>query len=162
MSHVVHVPMEATPSKRSFDIIEIQQIIPHRPPFLLIDKIVETDCATYVEAIKNVSINEWFFEGHFPGAPVMPGVLIVEAMAQAAAIVVLANPAHHGKIPFFMTIDEAKFRKPVLPGDVLQMRIDLLRMRATAGKAKAVATVNGTVVTEAVIAFAIGEPPKKA
>jgi 3-hydroxyacyl-[acyl-carrier-protein] dehydratase len=154
--------MEATPTKRAFDIIEIQQIIPHRPPFLLIDRIIETDCATYVEAVKNVSINEWFFEGHFPGAPVMPGVLIVEAMAQAAAIVVLANPAHRGKIPFFMTIDEAKFRKPVLPGDVLHIRIDLLRMRATAGKAKAVATVNGTVVTEAVIAFAIGEPVKKA
>lgn len=144
------------------DIKQILSILPHRYPFLLVDRITELVPGEGAAGYKNVSINEPFFQGHFPGEPVMPGVLIVEAMAQAAAIVVLANPAHHGKIPFFMTIDEAKFRKPVLPGDVLQMRIDLLRMRATAGKAKAVATVNGTVVTEAVIAFAIGEPPKKA
>jgi 3-hydroxyacyl-[acyl-carrier-protein] dehydratase len=153
--------METTPKKHAYDIRQIQEIIPHRPPFLLIDKIDETDSATYVIATKNVTINEWFFEGHFPGSPVMPGVLIVEAMAQAAAIVVMTNPAHKGKIPYFMTIDQVKFRKPVVPGDQLVLRVNLIRMRSTSGKAEAVATVNGTVVTEAVIAFAIADPPAK-
>ncbi len=151
--------MHTAHEKRTFDICQIQNILPHRPPFLLIDKIDETDCATYVIATKNVTINEWFFAGHFPGSPVMPGVLIVEAMAQAAAIVVLSNPAYKGKIPFFMTIDQVKFRKPVVPGDQLVLRVDMIRMRSTTGKAKAVASVNGTVVSEAVVAFAIADPP---
>jgi len=146
--------------KKTLDINEIQAIIPHRPPFLLLDKVIDTDYQTYVEAVKNVTINEPFFVGHFPGAPIMPGVLILEALAQAAAIVVMSNPSNHGRIPFFMTIDEVKFRKPVVPGDQLVLRIELLRMRSTAGKAKAMATVNGVLVTEAVLAFMIADPPK--
>jgi len=133
------------------DVNDIQKIIPHRPPFLMIDRIVDTDFKTYVVALKNVTVNEPFFAGHFPGAPVMPGVLIVEAMAQAAAIVALAQPSSKGK-----------FRKPVVPGDQLVIRIELLRMRETAGKCSAVAKVGDTVVTEAILAFAIADPPRKA
>lgn len=151
---------EQVERKRTLDINEIQAIIPHRPPFLLLDKVTDTDYATYVEAVKNVTINEPFFVGHFPGAPIMPGVLILEALAQAAAIVVMANPGNKGKIPFFMTIDEVKFRKPVVPGDQLVLRIELLRMRSTTGKAKAMAMVNGVLVTEAVLGFMIADPPQ--
>jgi beta-hydroxyacyl-ACP dehydratase FabZ len=147
-------------AKNTLDVNEIQEIIPHRPPFLMIDRVIETDSETYVIAIKNVTMNEEFFRGHFPGAPIMPGVLIVEAMAQAAAIVVMANPANEGKIPYFMSIDKVKFRKPVVPGDQLQIRIDLIRMRESTGKAQATATVNGQVVTEAILAFVAAPAPQ--
>lgn len=147
-------------NKNTLDVNEIQAIIPHRPPFLMIDRVIETDSETYVIAIKNVTMNEEFFRGHFPGAPIMPGVLIVEAMAQAAAIVVMANPVNKGKIPYFMSIDRVKFRKPVVPGDQLQIRIDLIRMRETTGKAQATATVNGQVVTEAILAFVAAPAPQ--
>ena len=110
--------------KKTLNVTEIQGILPHRPPFLLIDRVIDTDKKTYVVAIKNVTMNEPFFTGHFPGAPIMPGVLIIEAMAQAAAIVVMINPDNRNKIPYFMSIDKVKFRKPVVPGDQLQIRID--------------------------------------
>src|SRR5512137_1103856 len=97
--------MEHLPHTPQLDVNEIQKILPHRPPFLLIDRVTDTDYKTYVEAVKNVTINEPFFAGHFPGSPIMPGVLIVEAMAQAAAIVVMSLSTSVGKIPFFMTID---------------------------------------------------------
>ena len=144
----------------SFDVNQIMDLIPHRPPFLLIDRVIKTDCKTYVEAIKNVTVNEPFFKGHFPGAPIMPGVLIVEATAQAAAILVMGNPSCKGKIPFFMSIDKVKFRKPVVPGDQIHIRIDALRMRESSGKAKAVVKVGDTVVTEAILAFVIADAPK--
>jgi beta-hydroxyacyl-ACP dehydratase FabZ len=146
--------------KRSLDINEIQAILPHRPPFLLIDRVIDTDNKTYVTAIKNVTMNEDFFRGHFPGAPIMPGVLIVEAMAQTAAIVVMLNPDNKGKIPYFMSIDKVKFRKPVVPGDQLTIRIELIRMRESTGKAKATAKVGDQVVTEAILAFVAAIPPK--
>jgi 3-hydroxyacyl-[acyl-carrier-protein] dehydratase len=146
--------------KRSLDINEIQEIIPHRPPFLLIDRVIDTDSKTYVTAIKNVTMNEEFFRGHFPGAPIMPGVLIIEAMAQAAAIVVMANPDNKGKIPYFMSIDKVKFRKPVVPGDQVEIKIELIRMRETTGKAQATATVDGKVVAEAILAFVAAAPPQ--
>ena len=144
----------------SFDINQIMDIIPHRPPFLLIDRIIGTDSKTFVEAIKNVTVNEPFFKGHFPGSPIMPGVLIVEAAAQAAAILVMTAPQCKGKIPFFMSIDKVKFRKPVVPGDQLHIRIDVLRLRETTGRAQAVMTVDGNVVTEAILTFVVAEPPK--
>ncbi len=152
--------MENENIKRTYDVNEIQKVLPHRPPFLLIDKIVDTDNKTYVDAIKNVTINEPFFVGHFPGAPIMPGVLIIEAAAQAAAIVVMENPESKGKIPFFMSIDKVKFRKPVVPGDQLKIRIEILRLRSTSGKASAVVKVNDDVVTEAVLGFIIATPPE--
>ena len=152
--------MENVENKRTLDVNEIQKILPHRPPFLLIDRIVDTDNETYVEAIKNVTINEPFFVGHFPGAPIMPGVLIIEAAAQAAAIVVMSNPESKGKIPFFMSIDKVKFRKPVVPGDQLKFRIDVLRLRSSSGKAAAVVKVNDDIVAEAVLGFAIANAPE--
>ncbi len=152
--------MENVENKRTLDVNEIQKILPHRPPFLLIDRIVDTDNETYVEAIKNVTINEPFFVGHFPGAPIMPGVLIIEAAAQAAAIVVMSNPGSKGKIPFFMSIDKAKFRKPVVPGDQLKFRIDVLRLRSSSGKAAAVVKVNDDIVAEAVLGFVIAPAPE--
>ena len=152
--------MENVKNKNTLDVNEIQKILPHRPPFLLIDRIVDTDNETYVDAIKNVTINEPFFVGHFPGAPIMPGVLIIEAAAQAAAIVVMSNPRSKGKIPFFMSIDKVKFRKPVVPGDQLKFRIDVLRLRATSGKAAAVVKVNDDIVAEAVLGFVIAPAPE--
>ncbi len=151
--------MENVESKKTLDVNEIQKILPHRPPFLLIDRIIDTDNKTFVEAIKNVTINEPFFVGHFPGAPIMPGVLIIEAAAQAAAIVVMENPESKGKIPFFMSIDKVKFRKPVVPGDQLKFRIDVLRLRASSGRASAVVKVNDDVVAEAVLGFVIAPAP---
>ncbi len=144
----------------SYDVNQIMGIIPHRPPFLLIDRITGTDSKTYVDAVKNVTVNEPFFKGHFPGSPIMPGVLIVEAAAQAAAILVMTAPQCKGKIPFFMSIDKVKFRKPVVPGDQLHIRIDVLRLRETSGRAQAVITVDGNVVTEAILTFVVADPPK--
>jgi len=152
--------MENNKPKTSFDVNEIQKILPHRPPFLLIDKIVDTDNKTYVEAIKNVTINEPFFVGHFPGAPIMPGVLIIEAAAQTAAIVVMTNPESKGKIPFFMSIDKVKFRKPVVPGDQLKIRTEIIRLRASSGKAAAIVKVNDNVVAEAILGFVIAPAPE--
>jgi len=144
----------------SYDVNQIMDIIPHRPPFLLIDKIIKTNSTTFVEAIKNVTVNEPFFKGHFPGSPIMPGVLIVEAAAQAAAILVMTAPQCKGKIPFFMSIDKVKFRKPVVPGDQLLIRIDVVRLRKTTGRAQAIITVDGDVVTEALLTFVVADPPK--
>ena len=144
----------------SFDVNQIMDIIPHRPPFLLIDKVTGTDCKTFVEAIKNVTVNEPFFKGHFPMAPIMPGVLIIEAAAQAAAILVMTAPQCKGKIPFFMSIDKVKFRKPVVPGDQIHIRIDVIRLRESTGKAGAVMKVGDKVVAEAILTFVIADPPK--
>ena len=144
----------------SFDVNQIMEILPHRPPFLLIDRVLKTDCKSYVEAIKNVTVNEAFFKGHFPGAPIMPGVLIVEATAQAAAIIVMGHPQSKGKIPFFMSIDKVKFRKPVVPGDQIHIRVDAIRMRESSGKAQAVVKVGDDIVTEAILAFVIADPPE--
>ena len=116
---------EETPAKTlmSADITRIMKLLPHRYPFLLIDKMIDMDGEESGTAIKNVTINEPFFQGHFPGKPVMPGVLLVEAMAQAAGALVLNHlgDEHAGKLVFFMSIDKARFRKPVLPGDVVQI-----------------------------------------
>ena len=147
--------MEENSKVISLNIQDIMAILPHRPPFLLVDRVVATDCDTYVEAVKNVTMNEPFFVGHFPGQPVMPGVLIMESLAQAAAIVVLTNPRFKGLIPYFLTMDKVKFRKPVQPGDQLHLRIDIISMRSTMGKCKAVASVDGQKVAEGELAFAV-------
>ncbi len=132
------------------DVMKLMQLLPHRYPFLLIDKIIEIDGDDSATGIKNVTINEPFFQGHFPGAPVMPGVLIVEAMAQTAgAIVVHAMGDGIGdKGVFFMTVDKCKFRKPVVPGDQLRIEIVKLRARNPVWKYKAVAKVDGKTVAE--------------
>jgi 3-hydroxyacyl-[acyl-carrier-protein] dehydratase len=146
---------EDTPAKTlmSADIARIMKLLPHRYPFLLIDKMIDMDGEESGTAIKNVTINEPFFQGHFPGKPVMPGVLLVEAMAQAAGALVLNHlgDAHAGKLVFFMSIDKARFRKPVLPGDVVHFHVKLSNKRPPVWKYWAEAHVDGKKVAEAEI-----------
>ena len=142
---------------KTLDINMIQKILPHRYPFLLVDRIIEcTD--KRVVGIKNVTINEPFFQGHFPGKPIMPGVLIIEAMAQCGGVGALNIKDNLGKLAYFMSIKEAKFRKPVVPGDQLIMEIDIIKTKLSIMQARGVAKVNGEVVTEAEFMFAFVTP----
>lgn len=134
---------------------EIEAIIPHRYPFLLIDAIEEIDEGQSAVGIKNVTANEWFFEGHFPGRKVMPGVLIVEAMAQVAAVTLMKGMETEGKSPLFGGIEEMRFRRPVVPGDQLRLEFTLTRRRGPVGKGKVRATVDGQLAAEGTISFAL-------
>lgn len=138
------------------DITEIQKVLPHRYPFLLIDKIEELVPGKKAVAIKNVTMNEYFFQGHFPQEPVMPGVLIIEALAQTGAMAVLSLEENKGKIAYFVGIDKAKFRKKVVPGDVLKLEVEVIKVKGPAGVGKAVAKVNDKKVCEAEITFIVG------
>jgi 3-hydroxyacyl-[acyl-carrier-protein] dehydratase len=130
--------------------LDIMKMLPHRYPFLLIDKIVEFESGEKVVGVKNVTINEPFFQGHFPDHPIMPGVLILEAMAQVGGIyAILAKEVGENQVPYFVGIDKAKFRKPVLPGDVLHLSLELLKMRRGIYTFKGRATVDGKLVAEA-------------
>lgn len=135
---------------------EIQEIIPHRHPFLLIDCIEEMEPGVKAIGYKNVTANEPFFQGHFPQKPVMPGVLIVEALAQVGAVAVLSLEENKGKLAFFGGIDKAKFRKQVVPGDRLKLETEIIKCKGPMGVGKAVATVDGKVACEAEIKFMIG------
>lgn len=141
-----------------YDSVAIQKILPHRYPFLLVDKIIELDPRVRIIGVKQVTINEPFFAGHFPEAPVMPGVLQIEALAQVGAILALREfEDREGKIPFFSGIDEAKFRRPVVPGDTLMLEVTALRVGSKVQKMKGVATVDGKVTAEAIITCVIGD-----
>lgn len=138
------------------DITQIQAILPHRYPFLLVDRIVDYEPGKRVVGVKNVTLNEPFFAGHFPGAPVMPGVLIVEAMAQTAGVMMLASlPDRETKLVFFTGIDGAKFRRPVVPGDQLRLELTVLRLRPRYIKLRGEAYVDGQLVAEAEISSAL-------
>jgi beta-hydroxyacyl-ACP dehydratase FabZ len=139
------------------DINTIQKIIPHRYPFLLIDRIIEVSEKRIV-GIKNVTINEPFFQGHFPGQPIMPGVLIIEAMAQTGGIGGLNIKDNLGKLAYFLTINNAKFRKPVIPGDTLRIEVDFIKTKLSVMQVHAVAKVEGDVVAEADLMFAFVRP----
>ncbi len=134
---------------------EIQEIIPHRYPFLLIDGVEEIEDGKRVVAVKNVSMNEYFFQGHFPQEPVMPAVLIIEALAQAGAVVLLSMEQFKGKIAYFTGIDKAKIRKKVVPGDVLKLEVEIIKIKGPAGIGKAIATVDGKKAVEAELMFFI-------
>jgi 3-hydroxyacyl-[acyl-carrier-protein] dehydratase len=132
---------------------DIKKIIPHRYPFLLIDKITEMEAGVRVVAIKNVTINEPFFQGHFPGKPIMPGVLIIEALAQATGVCVGSLPENKGKIGFFAGIEDVRFRKQVVPGDVLTLKGEVLQYKRGLVKAKVTASVEGQPAAEGIIKF---------
>ena len=136
---------------------EIMEIIPHRYPFLLLDTVEELEPGVRALAKKCVTVNEPFFQGHFPGNPVMPGVLIIEALAQAGAVAILSLPEWKGKTAYFASINNAKFRQKVVPGDVLMLETVLIKVKGPIGIGKAVATVNGKVAAEAELTFAIGK-----
>lgn len=138
------------------NIKEIMDIIPHRYPFLLIDKIIEIEKGKKITAIKNVTINEPFFQGHFPIEPVMPGVLIIEAMAQAGACAILSMEEYKGKIAYFGAINNAKFRDKVVPGDTLKLEVELVKLKKVAGIGKGIAFVENKKVAEAEFTFMIG------
>jgi 3-hydroxyacyl-[acyl-carrier-protein] dehydratase len=131
------------------DVNEIKNILPHRYPFLLVDRVVELEKSKSAVGIKNVSANEQFFEGHFPGNPIMPGVLIVEALAQTAGILANMSAEKKYKAVYFMSIEKAKFRKPVVPGDQLRLEVQLVKERNTVQKFSGVAKVEDKVVAEA-------------
>jgi 3-hydroxyacyl-[acyl-carrier-protein] dehydratase len=136
----------------TFDIQEILEFLPHRYPFLLIDRIVEFEPTKRLVAIKNVTINEPFFQGHFPGYPIMPGVLVVEAMAQAGGIIMMAEmPNRHEKLVVFTGIERAKFRRPVTPGDQIRIEVEVLSFRTRAGRIQGRATVDGKLACEATL-----------
>ncbi|MED1672291.1 3-hydroxyacyl-ACP dehydratase FabZ [Pallidibacillus thermolactis] len=137
------------------DINEIKKMIPHRYPFLLIDKIVEIEEDKRAVGIKNVTANEPFFQGHFPEYPVMPGVLIVEALAQVGAVAILGKEENRGKLALFAGIDNCRFKRQVKPGDTLRLEVEITRVRGPIGKGRAVATVDGEVACQTDIMFAI-------
>lgn len=141
----------------------IEAIIPHRYPFLLVDRIVEMEPGKSAVGLKSVTANEWFFQGHFPGKKIMPGVLIVEAMAQVAAVALMqglidAGGDTGGKLPLFGGIESMRFRKPVVPGDQLRMEFELEKMRGPVGKGRVKATVDGKVAADGTIMFALANP----
>lgn len=139
-------------AKITMDIVEIQRILPHRFPFLLIDRVIELDRKQRIVAIKNVTVNEPFFQGHFPGYPIMPGVLIVEAMAQAGAVLLLLEvPDRESKLVVFTGIDGAKFRRPVVPGDQVRIEVSVITWRSRIGQMAGIATVDGKKVCEATL-----------
>ncbi len=134
------------------DITRIMQMIPHRYPILMIDRVVDITLGESATGVKNVTINEPYFQGHFPSRPVMPGVLIIEAMAQTSAVLVVATlgAEAEGKLVYFMTVDEARFRRPVTPGDTIHIHVSKQRQRANVWKFKGEAKVNGVLVAEAI------------
>ena len=147
--------VEAARTAQPLSVDEIKQIIPHRYPFLLIDQVVDYEPGKFADARKCVTVNEPFFQGHFPQYPVMPGVLIIEALAQTGAVALLSMPANKGRIALFGGIKNARFKKQVRPGDVLELHCELTRMHGPVGMGTAVATVNGKTAVQAELTFAV-------
>ena len=141
------------------DVRDIRRIIPHRYPILLVDRIVELEPGKRAVGLKNVTTNEWFFEGHFPDNPIMPGVLIIEALAQTGAVAALSADEFKGKLGLFAGIDGVRFRRQVVPGDQLRLEVEMGRLRRGIGRASAKATVEGETAAEGRLTFALVDPP---
>ena len=141
------------------DVNRIKEILPHRYPFLMLDRVLELDkeAPHRIVAIKNVTVNEPFFQGHYPKLPVFPGVLQIEAMAQAACLALLDLPGYENKVPFFTAISEVKFRRQVVPGDQLRIEAEILKLRKRAAKCKATCTVDGQVTANAILTCMLGD-----
>lgn len=148
--------MENTKFDINMGAKEIQEILPHRYPFLLIDKVTYMEPGKKVTAYKNVSMNENFFQGHFPQEPVMPGVLIIEALAQAGAVAILSQEGFKGKIALLGAVNKAKFRRKVVPGDILRLEVEIIKVKGPAGIGSAIAYVDNKKAVEAEIMFMIG------
>lgn len=155
MQSLIPAPFQIPTGEAVLDINEIMRLLPHRHPFLLLDRIISFEGEMKLTALKNVTVNEPFFPGHFPNYPVMPGVLQVEAMAQAASILMLRQGENAGKMGFFMSADEVKFRKPVLPGDTLLIHVEVVKTRRSLARAKCHCTVAGAVVSEAEVTISL-------
>ena len=138
---------------------EIQKIIPHRYPFLLVDRIIELEEGKSAVGIKNVSSNEPYFQGHFPGHPIMPGVLIMEALAQVGAVLILKMPEFAGHLALFAGLDEVKFKRQVIPGDQLRLEVELIRFRKTFGVAQGKAYVGEALAAEGILKFFLEKNP---
>ncbi len=134
---------------------EIKKIIPHRYPMLLVDKVLEIEEGVSIHAVKNVTSNEPFFQGHFPGEQVMPGVLVIEALAQAGAVALLKHPDFKGKTPYFAGIDKCRFKQKVKPGDTLDLHVEITKMKGPIGKGRAKAYVDGELAASAELTFAL-------
>jgi UDP-3-O-[3-hydroxymyristoyl] N-acetylglucosamine deacetylase/3-hydroxyacyl-[acyl-carrier-protein] dehydratase len=155
MRAMVPVPLSFPSGEAVLDVNEVMRILPHRYPFLLVDRIIGFEGEKKCTGVKNVTINEPFFQGHFPGHPVMPGVLQLEAMAQVASILLLRTPENQGKIGYFMSADNVKWRRPVVPGDTLLIEAELLKVKRSVGQARGRCIVNGQVVSEADLMFSL-------
>jgi beta-hydroxyacyl-ACP dehydratase FabZ len=154
-----------TENRVIYSVTEIMKFLPHRYPFLLVDRIVEIDPPQRIVGLKNVTMNEEFFQGHFPGAPVMPGVLILEAMAQVAGVLIyrdMPDDEKSRKLIYFTGVENAKFRRPVVPGDQLRIEMELVNRRSTFGKMAGRALVDGKLAAEAIVMFAIADRPGQA
>ncbi len=155
MRSMVPAPVLLPEGESVLDINEVLRILPHRYPFLMVDRIVEMSGDNQCTGVKNVTINEPFFPGHFPGHPIMPGVLQLEAMAQVSSVLMLRKPENVGKIGYFMSADNVKWRRPVLPGDTLFIQTEILKMRGSIGQTRCRCVVNGETVSEAELKFAL-------
>lgn len=149
------------PVAELYNVQDIMKLIPHRYPFLLVDRVTEYKEGEWIKGYKNVSINEAFFAGHFPGAPIMPGVLIVEALAQLGCLMVQLLPEGRDKLILFAGIDGVRFRRQVIPGDRLDLHSKLLKMKGPLGKAYVKATVDGELVADGEILFSLTNPPER-
>jgi len=155
----------ATETRVIYNVTEIMKFLPHRYPFLLVDRIVEMEPPSRIVGLKNVTMNEAFFQGHFPGAPVMPGVLILESMAQVAGVLLyrdMPDDDKSKKLIYFTGVENAKFRRPVVPGDQLRIEVEVVQRRSNFGRVSARALVEGKLAAEALELFAIADRPGQA
>lgn len=155
MQSLLPKPADIPTGEAVLDTREVMKLLPHRYPFLMVDRIIGFEGETKCIGQKNLTMNELFFQGHFPEHPVMPGVLQVEAMAQVASILMLRIPGNQGKIGYFMSADKVKFRRPVIPGDILIIETELVKMRGAIGQATGRCLVNGEITAEAELKFIV-------